>query len=129
MMRTQPSPQLQRVLLADAAVSAGFGLLLALDAGWLAPLLNLPAPLLSTAGLLLLPWGAAVAWAGTRRSLPRAAIWTIIGINALWVLDSLLLLVSGWVAPTAAGSAFIVVQALAVALFAELQYSGLRRAA
>ena len=128
MMRTQPSPQLQRVLVADAAVSAAAGLLMALGAGWLAPLLNLPAPLLTTAGLLLLPWGAAVAWAGTRHSLPRAALWTIIAINALWVLDSLLLLVSGWVAPSAAGTAFVVVQALAVGLFAELQYSGLRRA-
>src|ERR671915_386249 len=42
--------------------------------------------------------------------------------------DSVLLLLTGWVAPTALGYTFIVFQAAVVALFAELQYVGLRKA-
>ncbi|WP_431267624.1 hypothetical protein [Dankookia sp. P2] len=55
--------------------------------------------------------------------------WVVILGNALWALDSLLLLVSGWVAPTALGGSFVVAQALVVALLAELEYTGLRRSA
>ena len=49
------------------------------------------------------------------------------GYNLLWALDSLLLLTTGWVAPTLWGYLFTVVQALAVVAFAGLQYAGLRR--
>jgi hypothetical protein len=51
----------------------------------------------------------------------------VIGLNALWALDSILLLVSGWVAPTAAGFAFVIAQGVVVAMYAELQLMGLRR--
>ena len=37
------------------------------------------------------------------------------------------LLVSGWVAPTALGYAFVIAQAIVVGVFAELQFVGLRR--
>ena len=47
--------------------------------------------------------------------------------NALWVADSVLLLMSGWVAPTSAGYAFVIAQALVVLMYAEFQYVGLRR--
>ena len=55
--------------------------------------------------------------------------WVGNGCNLLWAVDSLLLLVTGWVAPTTLGYAVVVGQALAVAVFAGLQYVGLRRAA
>jgi hypothetical protein len=51
----------------------------------------------------------------------------VIAGNALWMLGSLVLLVDGPVAPNLLGEAFVAVQALAVGLFAELQYIGLRR--
>ena len=51
----------------------------------------------------------------------------IIAINALWVAASFGLLLSGLVAPTPLGYAFVIAQALAVALLAELQFIGLRR--
>jgi hypothetical protein len=47
--------------------------------------------------------------------------------NALWVVDSLLLLVSGWVSPTSAGYAFVIAQALVVLMYADFQIVGLRR--
>ncbi len=50
-------------------------------------------------------------------------------MNILWAVDSALLLLTGWVAPTGLGLAFVLVQAGAVAVLAEAQYLGLRRMA
>ncbi|MDI3307474.1 MAG: hypothetical protein QJR07_10240 [Acetobacteraceae bacterium] len=124
-----PSPLLRWALLADAAASGAMCLLMLLGAGPLGRLLSLSAGLLSGAGLVLLPYAALIAWLGSRASLTRPAVWVVIGINAVWAADSLLLLASGWVQPNGLGQAFIIAQALAVALFAELQFLGLRRPA
>jgi len=126
MLVSQVSP-LRRVLLADALVSGATGLLMFGGAGFLASLLDLPQPLLSYAGLVLLPYGALVAWVGTRENLQRPAVWTVILANALWTVDSIVLLLSGWVAPNTLGYAFVIAQALVVALFAAMQYRGIRR--
>ena len=126
-MSFHPSPFLRRVLVADALASGATGLLMALGPDLLERLLALPSALLLYAGLALLPYAAVVAWLAARASMPRAAVWAVIACNAAWAADSLLLLASGWVAPTALGYAFVVAQAFVVALFAELQFLGLRR--
>lgn len=126
-MTIQPSVFLRRVLMADAAASAATGALMAFGADAFADLLGLPESLLRYAGLALLPFAALLAFIATRAALPRAAIWAVIVANALWVTDSLALLASGWVAPTALGIAFVIAQAAAVAALAELEYVGLRR--
>jgi hypothetical protein len=56
-------------------------------------------------------------------------VWAIIALNAVWVVDSLLIFVTGWLAPTGLGVAFIIAQAIFVGVLAELEYFGLRRAA
>ena len=129
MERIVPSDFLRRVLLADALSSSVMGLLLALLAGPLARWFGLPAGLLREVGIVLLVFAAFVAALGLRRASPRLLVWLVIAGNALWALDSVLLLVSGWVAPTALGGAFVVAQALVVAALAELEYTGLRRSA
>jgi hypothetical protein len=53
----------------------------------------------------------------------------VIVANALWAADSIVLLLSGWVAPTALGYGFVIAQAVVVAVFAEIQYSDLRKQA
>ncbi|MDQ3806299.1 MAG: hypothetical protein M3416_21030 [Acidobacteriota bacterium] len=127
MTTSNTSPFLRRVLLADAATSGASGLLMTLGSGPLGDLLGVPPPLLRYAGLSLLPFAALVAYLATRERLPRPAVWAVIALNALWAADSILLLVGGWVGPTALGYAFIVAQALVVAAFAEAQYIGLRK--
>jgi hypothetical protein len=77
----------------------------------------------------LLPFVAYVAYVAGREQLVPATVWIVILVNALWVIASVGLLLSGWVTPNGLGMAFVVVQAVAVGLFAELQYIGLRRAA
>jgi hypothetical protein len=88
----------------------------------------LPVPLMREAGLLLVPYVAFVAWVGTRETISRPAVHAIIVLNVLWVAASIGLLVSGWVAPTTPGYAFVIAQAIVVGAFAELQVMGLRRA-
>lgn len=118
---------LRRVLLADAVLSAATGAAMALGAGLLGPLLGLPVPMLQAAGAICLAWAAIVGACGTRTTLPRLAVLAVIGLNALWVLESIALLLSGWVAPSALGIAFVLFQAAVVAVLAELQFVGLRR--
>lgn len=127
MTLSRPSTFLRRVLLADAVISGAAGLLMFLGAGLLASLLQLPEALLRYAGLILLPWFAFVAYIATRDSPPRSAVWAVIVINTLWVAGSIVLLLSGWVAPNALGVAFVIAQALVVGILAEMQYFGLRR--
>jgi hypothetical protein len=122
-----PSRLLRRALAVDAALSALSGALMTIDAAPLNVVLGLPTELLRGAGLSLLPWAALVGWLATRPLPPRRAVWAMIGLNALWALDSALLLVSDLVSPTGLGVAFVIVQALAVAGLAALQYLGLRR--
>ncbi|MFF5114395.1 hypothetical protein [Streptosporangium sp. NPDC000509] len=119
---------LTRVLRTDAVLTGGFALLLAVAATPLAGLLALPEPLVRWAGIGLLPFTAFVAYLATRPVPPRAGVWTLIVVNVLWAVDSVLLLFTGWVDPNPLGVAFVVAQALLVGAFAELQYVGLRRA-
>jgi hypothetical protein len=123
----QPTPLLRYALIGDALASGATGLLLAGGAGLLTGLLGLPEQLMRYAGLFLLPYAAVVAYVGPRATVSRAAVWTIIAVNALWVVESILLLVGGWVSPTALGVAFVAAQALVVAAFAEAQFIGLRK--
>ncbi len=117
---------LPRALLVDAVASGGMGMMLLAGAGALEGLLGLPEPFLRWVGALLLPYAALVAWAGLRASAgaARAIVWA----NAGWVAASVAVLFTGWLSPTALGFAFVLAQAAAVGLFAEMQITALRRA-
>lgn len=124
-----PSSIFRLALIADAIASGAIALLLLAGAGFLAGLLGLPADLLRYAGFALVPFVVFVAFVGTRREIPRGAAGAIVVLNFAWAAASVALLVSGWVSPTTLGYVFVLVQALAVAIFAELQWIGLRRSA
>jgi len=126
-MHPRSSSLLRRALIADAVASGASGLLMTLGAGLLERLLAVPATLLQYAGLGLLPYTALLAWLATRENPPRAAVWAVIACNGLWAANCLMLAFAGWVEPTGLGYGFILAQAVAVVLFAELQYGGLRR--
>jgi hypothetical protein len=122
-----PSMFLRRAILADAIFSGLSAVLLTFGAGALAPLLDLPEALLRETGLFLIAYAALVGWLGTRASMPRALVAIVIAGNAAWTLASIALLFSAAVTPNLVGEAFVVMQAIAVGAFAELQYIGLRR--
>jgi hypothetical protein len=123
----QPSLFLRRAILADAVFSGVSAVLLTFGAGALAPWLNLPEALLRETGLFLIAYAILVGWLGTRQSMPKALVVIVIAGNAAWTLGSIALLFSGWVTPNLLGEAFVAMQAIAVGVFAELQYLGLRR--
>jgi len=123
------TPFLRNVLFADALVSGAAGILMMLGAPLLSPLLGLPQDLLFWAGLALVPFVAMLVVLARRAAVSRLLMIDIVAINGLWVVGNLALLLSGAVQPTMLGTAFVVVQALAVAVFAELQFIGIRRAA
>ena len=120
---------LRFALIADAVASGATGLMMIAGADLLTGLLGLPVPLMREAGLVLVPYVALVAYVGTRANIPHGAVKAIIALNVAWVAGSVGLLVSGFVAPTALGYAFVIFQAIVVGVFAELQLIGLRREA
>jgi glucose uptake protein GlcU len=117
---------LRRFLLADAVISGMSGVIMLGGAGALDQLLGFPASLFRAAGIVLLPFAGLVLYWGTREDILRARVWTVIVLNLVWVAGSVGLLVAGPIEPNAFGMAFVIVQAVVVAVFAELQYSGLR---
>jgi hypothetical protein len=122
-----PSLLLRRALLADAIFSGASAILLTLGAGALAPYLDLPEALLRETGLFLILYAALVGWLGTRPTMPKALVVIVVAGNAAWTIASIALLFSGVVAPNLLGEIFVVAQAIATGVFAELQYTGLRR--
>jgi hypothetical protein len=118
---------LRRVLFADVATCIAMALLLALGSEMLGDFLKIPAQLLFYAGLSLFPFAAYLVYLGRRETASSVLVWTVIALNALWAIDSVLILLAGWVEPNAFGCAFIVAQAVCVAVLAELEYLGLRR--
>ena len=124
---TTPAPLLRKALLADALLSGITGLALALLAGPLATPLGLAVGLLRWSGIILIPYAAFVARLGKRERVQRPLVFIVVACNAVWALDSVLLLVAGWIEPTLLGEVFVLGQAAVVAVLAELQFIGLRR--
>lgn len=123
------SPFLRYALIADTLATGGTAIVMIAGAGVLGPLLGLPERLLFWAGVALVPFVAMLLATARRQAVSRLVLIDIIAINVLWVIGSFGLLFSGSVAPNLLGIAFVTAQALTVALFAELQFVGLRRAA
>lgn len=122
-----PTSFLRRVWWADAAVSAFVGAAMAVAAAPLGELIGLPARLLAVAGLSLLPYAAFLAWLATRAALPRGAAWTPILLNVVWAVDCIAL-AAMQPAPGPLLIGFVAMHVVTVLAFAELEFSGLRRA-
>jgi hypothetical protein len=110
---------LRPALILDAAVTGLNGVAYLAAAEPLEDLLGLPAAWLRTAGAVLVAFALLVALASRR---PNAgAVSAIVAVNAAWVVGSLVFALAGWGSPETAGTVWIVLQAIVVAGFAELQ--------
>jgi hypothetical protein len=125
MFRT--STFLRLVLLADAITCTATGLMMMIGSDALEQSLGLPAALLRYAGFSLLPFAVFLLYLAARQQSSASPVWAAILLNALWTVDSLLILVTGWVAPTEVGYVLVIAQALGVAMLAALEYVGLRK--
>jgi hypothetical protein len=119
---------LRKALLADAIVSGVASAGMIVGSALVAASFGLPSQLLLWAGLACVPFVALIAFVLRGETAPAGVIVAIIVINIAWVLASLFVAFGPAFAPTLIGKVFVVAQAATVALFAELQIIGLRRA-
>jgi hypothetical protein len=122
-----PSSLLRRALLADATLTSIAGIVLVLAARPLGVFPDLPTSMLQIAGLIFIPFGAFAGWVGTRPRVHRPLVFVVIVVNALWAVDSVLMLLTRWVETTPIGELFVIGQAVVVAAIAEIEFIGLRR--
>jgi hypothetical protein len=119
---------LQRDALAlDAAVTAVNGGAYLVAAGPLGDLLGLDAALLRGAGAFLVAFALVVAAAARAPRPARGLVLAIVAVNAGWAVGSVTVALAGWGTPGTAGTVWIILQALVVGAFAELQLVGGRR--
>ncbi|MBA4759689.1 hypothetical protein [Sphingosinicella sp.] len=128
-MSLSPDSALRRALMLDAVMSGACAILLLAGASALAGLLGLPETLLFASGLVFVPFVALLLWLMRAASPPAAGVRAVIAINLAWAASSAALLLSGLVDPTPLGTAFVIVQAAAVLVFAALQIGALKRTA
>ena len=114
MTMTQPiSPFMRRALALDAAASGAMALPMIAVPGFLAGLLGFHPTFLLTVGVVLVPWVLLLAGLALASGVPAGILRAVVWANGAWVLASLGLLVSGLVAPTMLGYAFVLAQAAA----------------
>jgi hypothetical protein len=119
------SPLLRNVLIVDAAFSSASGLTLAAASAPLSALFGLPHAVVLGAGVFLLPYAIVVGSLGLCAMLPRGLVWAVVAGNALWAIESLVLLAQ--TSPTQLGLVAVVSQATVVAALAAAQAIGLGR--
>ena len=119
---------LQKAIRANAVFSGLSGLVFLLAAGPIAELMGLAQPaFLSVTGILLLLYMPTLLAAARKNPVPKWIAWLIIDLDILWVIGSAVLIFTALVPLTAAGKWLIAIQADIVALFAIVQFIGLRR--
>lgn len=131
---TTPRPQplgsstwLRCALWIDVLFSGVAGVAMGAGHTLLVPVLGLPEGLLIGAALVCLVWAAALVALARRPHIARSLVWGVVLGNGAWVAESIALLTLGWVQPSGLGTAFLVALAVAVGVFAELQWWAMRR--
>ena len=130
---TQANPSahsnlLRYALRGDAIITIAIGALCLADASPLATLLGFQPPLgLEILGAVLMLYGAFLFYAAAQAQISLRIVIAAIVLDVIWVIDSAILLVAGWLPLTSAGMWTIGLIAVAVAVVAELQIFGLRR--
>jgi hypothetical protein len=129
---THSSPNVQPSLLrlalrADAIFCLATGAISLAEAQPLGALLGLPPLALSILGAVVAVSGAFLLYIAAQAQISRRIALVALVLDVIWVIDSLVLLISGWLPLTSAGMWTIGLVALAVATLGELKFFGLRR--
>ena len=119
---------LQRALLGNAVFSGLSGLIMVLAADALSQFLGLGSPIILTVvGIVLLLYAPMLVWLANQSPVPTHFTWEVIALDVLWVIGSVILIFTDFVPLTTGGKWAIAITADIIALFAILQYVGLRR--
>jgi hypothetical protein len=89
-------------------------------ARWLDDAFGIPVAVLVAVGLGLAVYALAL-FALVRRGVTRGGVKAVIAVNALWTVTSVVVAIGGWLTLTAVGTAFVLLQATAVAAVAALE--------
>lgn len=125
--RSQPN-LLRYALRADAIFCIATGAIGLIDAQRLATTLGIQPLALSILGSAVALYGAFLFYTAAQPQVSRRIAMAALILDLIWVIDSAVLLVSGWLALTSAGMWAVGLMAIAVAVLAELTFFGLRRA-
>jgi hypothetical protein len=120
---------LRLALRLDAVVTGANAIAYLVLAGPLSDLFGMPASALRAIGAFLAVFAIGVWAVAGRTPIPRAAAATVAVANLGWAAGSVVVLFADTWSPETAGAVWIAMQAAVVALFADLQLLGLRRAA
>lgn len=120
---------LRRVLLGNTLFSALIGVFLIVDAALVASMLHVPGRILTVLGVLIVLAALEMVWFATRPQLDLRFVKLILALDCAWVLVSIVLLLTELLPLTTGGKWTIGVVADIVALFALLEFLGLRRMA
>jgi hypothetical protein len=94
----------------------------------LAAFIGVQEPLVFTVlGVVLILFALDLIWIAAREFIDRRFVWAVIILDVAWVAGSLIILLLDLVPLTVAGRWTIILLAEVVAVFAILQYIGLRR--
>ena len=119
---------LRYTLRADALLSIATGAICLADAQPLATFLGIQPPLaLEILGAVLALYGAFLFYTAAQAQINRRIVIAAIVLDAIWVIDSAILMVADWLPLTSAGMWTIGLIAVAVVVVAELKFFGLRR--
>lgn len=119
---------LRYTLRGDAIFSVATGAIGLAAARPLATLLGIQPPLiLGILGALVVLYGAFLFYTAAQAQINRRIAIAAIALDVIWVIDSAVLLIAGWLPLTSTGMWTIALVAVAVAVFAELKFFGLRR--
>lgn len=127
MTTTATARPLRSALRLDAVASGALGVLGVAAAPLLADLLGPPAPVLVGVGVFLVVFAAGLLVLAARPAPDRRAVGAVVVGNSAWVVAGVVAVVAARETLTGLGVAVVLAQAAAVAVFAGLQWRGLRR--
>lgn len=119
---------LRRLFWFDAATCIALLLILLVAGGPVETFTGLPRALHLVSVAILVPSGALMIFTARRSPLFRPGALLIVAGNAAWTLASAWVALSGVFPLTGAGIALVLLQGVAVAVLASLEYAALRRA-
>lgn len=120
---------LRLTLKLDAVASGALGVLSLAAGPALDDLLGTPLALLVPVGLFLVAWAAALWVIASRPRIGKTAVGVVVLLNLLYAVDCVVVVVAGLFPLTTLGTVFVLLQAVAVTLFAAAQFYALRKAA
>lgn len=126
--KNSQSNLLRRTFQANGLFSSLSGIVLIAGAKPVASFLGLDVPLILVGvGVVCLLYGASLFFSATQGSIASGFAWFTVVADTTWVLGSLVILLTGWPGLTPAGWWAVAIVADIVAVFAAVQFYGLRQ--